>query len=163
MRVNLVTLWILLAGCSPTPDVRPKACDGRVDGVCIASRDHSYSAQYIDRQMDSALQYWNAPASALDGWAIEYTAGEVPCPTALGSGCTWWDDDVKTIVIQTLDVDCPETAQLVHEIGHVLHHDPDHSGPWWNWQAEQHRTWEIVRSPGASPGCSSSLFYVVAP
>ena len=59
-----------------------------------------------------------------------------------------------------LDPSCPETAQLVHEVGHVIHHDGGHSGPWWDWAGEQNATWDMVRTFGASPGCASSRYYL---
>jgi hypothetical protein len=45
-------------------------------------------------------------------------------------------------------------------MGHVIHHDGGHTGPWWDWIGEQNATWDIVRSEGASPGCVQSLYYV---
>jgi hypothetical protein len=147
-----------LAGCLACRDVRPKRCDEVVLGACVASQAGRYDRAALERQLTLALQYWKAPPDLLRGWAIVFTPDPVPCPRSPGSGCTWWDGN-RTIQVQVLDARCPETAQLVHELGHVLHHDPWHWGGWWSWRGEQVATWKIVRGPGASPGCAATRFY----
>jgi hypothetical protein len=129
-------------------------------GVCVVSSARPYEARYVERAIKLALAYWNAPEDALSGWAIAYGTDQIECgATAAASGCSWWDEN-RTIQLQVLDPDCPETAQLVHELGHVIHRDSGHSGPWWNWIGEQNATWDIVRSAGASPGCAQSRYYI---
>jgi hypothetical protein len=162
--VSLLGVLTLLAGCGGAADpvVRPGTCDATVAGACIVGAAPNLDAAHLERQIALALAYWSAPPETLAGWAIVFSPGEVACPTALGSGCTWWDSN-RTIELEVLDAHCLETAQLVHEIGHVIHHDGGHTGPWWNWTAEQDRTWEIVRSPGASPACAASRYYVAKP
>lgn len=161
--------WLLLGagicvGCGgAAPSVRPASCDEVVLGACVASETGRYEADILERQVRLALAYWGAPPERLAGWAIALRAGPVACPTARGTGCTWWDDEVRTIELEVLDTACPETSQLVHEVGHVLHHDGGYAGPWWSWEGEQHRTFEIVRSPGASPGCAASRWYGAPP
>jgi hypothetical protein len=131
-----------------------------ISGVCVSSSVGAYDARYIERSIRGALAYWNAPADALDGWAIVYGTDAISCGSTEGaSGCARWDDN-RTIQLQVLDPGCPETAQLVHEVGHAIHHDGDHEGPWWDWVAEQNATFELVRAAGASPGCAQSRYYV---
>ncbi|HET7752969.1 MAG TPA: hypothetical protein VFK85_03585 [Anaeromyxobacteraceae bacterium] len=140
--------------------MRPSRCDEVVMGACVVSNAQPFEATYVERSIRLALAYWNAPEDTLAGWAIVYGTQEIDCGSTTGaSGCAWWDEN-RTIELQVLDPDCPETAQLVHEIGHVLHHDGGHTGPWWNWTAEQNATWDVVRLPGASPGCAVSRYYV---
>jgi hypothetical protein len=155
---------LLLAGCGGDsgPRVRPSNCETTVAGACIVGASPNLDPQHLERQIRLSLAYWNAPEDALEGWAIVFSPDAVPCPTAPGAGCTWWDGN-KTIEVQALDAHCLETSQLVHEIGHALHHDGGHTGPWWNWTREQDETWEIVRSPDASPGCAASRYYVAKP
>lgn len=159
----VVAVGVVLGGCGGPPDgpdVRPAQCDDVVMGVCVVSNVGAYDAQYIERSVRGALAYWNAPAEALEGWAIVYGPDAISCGSTEGaSGCARWDDN-RTIQLQVLDPDCPETAQLVHEVGHAVHHDGGHSGPWWDWVAEQNATFELVRTPGASPGCAQSRYYV---
>ena len=164
MRHAAALVAALLVGCGgpAEPRVRPGACDSTVAGACIVGAAPGLDAVHLDRQIRLALAYWGAPEDTLHGWAIVFDPGEVPCPTAPGSGCTWWDEN-RTIQLQVLDPKCLETSQLVHEIGHVLHHDRGHTGPWWSWTGEQDRTWEIVRSAGATPGCAASRYYVARP
>jgi hypothetical protein len=155
--------WLaLLAACGTQSGLpRPDHCDQTVLGACVVSETRPADPVQLERQVRAALAYWNAPETTLSGWAIVFKAGAVGCPTALGTGCTSWKDDV--IDLQTLDPDCLEATQLVHEIGHVLHHDPGHTGPWWSWPREQDATWDIVHHPGASPGCAVTRYYVIRP
>lgn len=164
MRARALAIVIVCSGCgAASPGVRPDHCDDVVLGACVASDTGRYEPRVLERDVRLALAYWGAPAELLAGWAIALRSGEVACPTALGSGCTHWDDAVRTIELQVLDPACPETAQLVHEIGHVIHHDPGHGGPWWSWKHEQDATFSIVREPGASPGCARSGYYTTVP
>jgi hypothetical protein len=163
MRRSIV-LFLLAAGCGgePHPVVRPTECDRTVLGACVVGAAPNLDTKYLERQMRLSLAYWNEPEGALEGWAIVFSRDTVPCPTAPASGCTWWDSS-KTIELHALDPDCLEASMLVHEIGHAVHHDRRHTGPWWNWTKEQQQTWEIVRSPDASPGCRASRYYMSRP
>jgi hypothetical protein len=164
MRRLLACASLLLVACGgPAPaDVRPKRCDTTVLGACVVSAGVDYDPEHIERALRLALAYWNVPEDTLSGWAIVFSPGEVTCNGGPGTGCTYWDAN-RTAVVQVLDPRCPETAQLVHELGHVLHHDPGHTGPWWSWTDEQDATWGIVRSPGATTGCTASRYYVQRP
>ena len=158
-----VAAAVLVVGCggeAPGPVVRPSQCDDVVLGVCVVSRAQPVEARYVERSLRLALAYWGASEEALAGWAIVYGTEQIPCgATPAASGCAWWDEN-RTVELQMLDPECPETAQLVHEVGHVLHRDGGHSGPWWDWIGEQNATWDIVRTEGASPGCARSRYYV---
>lgn len=157
-----VCLLALLAACGgPPAGERPDHCDAQVLGTCVVS-DRPVDAAHVERALRLALGYWNAPEGAAAGWAFVFVTGETTCNGAPASGCTHLDGS-RTVTMQVLDPDCIETAQLVHELGHVLHGDPDHRGPWWSWSGEQTETWRVVRSPGASPGCATSAYYVRPP
>lgn len=111
----------------------------------------------VDRALDRALAYWSAPPGALDRWLLTYEDHEVTCNGAPATGCTSWREG--TLRVQVLDPRCPETAQLVHEVGHVVLHDPGHRERAWCWEAEQEATRALVRDPGASAGCAASRYY----
>lgn len=111
----------------------------------------------VDRALGHALAYWSAPAGALDRWLVTYEDHEVACNGERATGCTSWREG--TLRVQVLDPRCPETAQLVHEVGHVVLHDPGHRAAAWCWEAEQEATRALVRGPGASAGCASSPYY----
>lgn len=111
----------------------------------------------IDRALDGALAYWGAPPGVLRGWVITLDDHEVECNGGRASGCCSWRR--ATLLLQALDPGCPETTQLVHELGHVLLHDPDHRDGRWCWEAEQDATLALVRGPGASAGCAHSGYY----
>jgi len=152
--------------CGPPeshPNVPAVACDMRLLGACIISTTSvRYDPSEIERQIRGALAYWNAPEMTLEAYTVVYQPEEITtCGFPDASGCTWWDYHV--IEIEALDPACPETAQLVHEIGHVLHHDPGHRGPWWSWKDEQDATFDLVRELGATPACAASRYYTVRP
>jgi hypothetical protein len=112
----------------------------------------------IDRALDAALGYWSAPPDALDRWLVTFEDHEVDCNGAPASGCTSWRR--ATLRLQVLDPRCPETAQLVHELGHVVLHDAGHREDAWCRGAEQEATRALVRGPGASAGCAGTRYYV---
>lgn len=111
----------------------------------------------VERALGRALAYWSAPAGALDRWLVTYEDHEVACNGARATGCCSWRRG--TLRVQVLDPACPETAQLVHEVGHVLLHDPGHRDARWSWEREQEATRALVRGPGASAGCARSGYY----
>jgi hypothetical protein len=167
MRRVAITL-LLLAACggsepgSSSGGLSSADCDSVVLGVCMKSLGPRYDPRYLERSLRLALQYWNAQEGALAGWRIVYGPTEIACGATTGaSGCARWD--VNVIELQALDPACHETAQLVHEIGHALHRDAGHQGSFWSWSGEQEATWQIVRSPGASPACAVSRYYVARP
>jgi hypothetical protein len=145
----------------PTEHQRPDRCDATVLGSCVVS-DGPLDATHLERTLRLALGSWSASDDALAGWAIVFKAGIVTCNGAPAAGCTYLDGS-RVIEVQALDPECLETAQLVHELGHALHGDTGHAGPWWSWAGEQTQTWSAVRSPGASPGCAASRYYVHRP
>ena len=86
----------------------------------------------LDSTIDEALRYWGGTWAALDGKTITL-AGDlhVPCEGVTeASGC--YDGAIR---VSTRDVatvfDCVEETVLVHEIGHAVIGDPDHTDPRW--------------------------------
>lgn len=115
----------------------------------------------VERALGRALAYWAAPPDALAGWLVTYEDREVDCNGDRASGCASWRRG--TLRLQVLDPACPETAQLVHEVGHVVLHDAGHRDARWCRDAEQEEIRALVRGPGASPGCARSRHYTGAP
>jgi hypothetical protein len=112
----------------------------------------------VERTLDGAMAYWRAPPGVLDRWFLTYEDHEVECNGGRATGCTSWRKG--TLRLQVLDPRCPETAQVVHELGHVILHDPGHRDGAWCRDAEQEATRALVRGPGASPACAASRYYV---
>jgi hypothetical protein len=152
-------------GKRPPPDAcftsEPERCFVSHGAYVMLNGAVARDAAAVDRAMAHALAYWAAPAGVLDGWVLTFEDHEVECNGGRASGCTSWRR--RTLVLQTLDPSCPETAQLVHELGHVVLHDPGHADRRWCREAEQEATRALVRSPGASAGCAASGFYTQPP
>ena len=155
-----------LASCSLRRDAPPDPCFASQPERCFVSHGAwvrldagvAGGRAAVDRALDRALAYWSAPPDALRGWLVGYEDHEVACNGARASGCTSWRRG--TLEVQALDPRCPETAQVVHEVGHVVLHDAGHRDPRWRRDAEQEATRALVREPGASAGCAASRYYV---
>jgi hypothetical protein len=112
----------------------------------------------VDRALTAALAYWSAPPDALARWLVTFEDHEVECNGERATGCTSWRRG--TMRLQVLDPRCPETAQVVHEVGHVVLHDAGHRDAAWCRSTEQEATRALVRGLGASAGCRTSGYYV---
>ena len=172
-RRPLAVAGALLALCAASCRVRrddpPDPCFASEPDRCFVSHgawvvlDRAVARGHaaVDRALDRAIGYWSAPPDALRGWLVTLEDHEVECNGAPASGCTSWRRG--TLRVQVLDPACPETAQLVHELGHVVHQDPGHRERGWCRDAEQEATRELVRGPGASAGCGRSRYYTGPP
>ena len=147
-------------------DAPPDACFAAEPDRCFVSHGAwveldptiAHDRAAVERVLDGALAYWSAPAGALDRWHVTFEDHEVQCNGEPASGCTSWRSG--TLRLQVLDRRCPETAQIVHELGHVVLHDAGHRDGAWCHDAEQEATRVLVRGPGASAGCASTGYYV---
>ena len=163
--VAAIAAGVCAVSCSLERDRPPDACFASEPDRCFVSHGAwvmldgavARDRAAIGRAIDHAIAYWSAPPEVLDRWLITYEDREVECNGGRATGCASWRR--RTLRLQTLDVSCPETAQLVHELGHVVHHDPGHQDARWCRDTEQEATRALVRAPGASAGCAASRYY----
>jgi len=86
----------------------------------------------IDNTVDAALQYWGGSWSDVDGLAVTLVDEQyVDCRGTNALGC--YDGNIR---LTTRDPGigtfaCIEETVLVHEIGHLVIGDPDHTDPRW--------------------------------
>jgi len=86
----------------------------------------------LDNTIDAALQYWGGTWSDVDGKSITLVDDQyLDCNGSSALGC--FDGDIR---ITTRDPGigtfaCIEETVLVHEIGHAVIGDPDHTDPRW--------------------------------
>ncbi len=86
----------------------------------------------IESTVDAALKYWGGSWAQLDGRSITFEGDRfVACGnTSSAIGC--FDGNIR---VSTRDVaftySCVEATALVHEIGHAVIGDPDHTDPRW--------------------------------
>jgi hypothetical protein len=165
-----IALAALVAGVAAAPrpfrrEAPPDPCFAAEPDRCFVShgayvildRGVARDRVAVERALARAIAYWSAPAGVLDRWLVTYEDHEVECNGDRATGCTSWRKG--TLRLQVLDPRCPETAQLVHELGHVVLHDPGHRDAAWCWDTEQEATRALVRGPGASAGCAPSGYY----
>jgi hypothetical protein len=88
----------------------------------------------LERTIDVATAYWGGTRQDLDGEVIEFVDEQNPehCANASALGCY----DGHTISVTTRDPSagtfaCLEQTALVHEIGHAVIGDPNHTDPRW--------------------------------
>jgi hypothetical protein len=86
----------------------------------------------LESTIDVALQYWGGTWAALDGKTITFASDRhVRCEGSTAAmGC--YDGSIR---VSTRDVatvfNCVEETVLVHEIGHAVIGDPQHTDPRW--------------------------------
>jgi hypothetical protein len=90
----------------------------------------------VDAYVESAVAWWGADTSALDGWTIVVRDNPALCGVygnAPAIGCTTWH--TKTIEVQIFTAVCVVDAlpALGHEIGHAVLGPPSgrHEDPRW--------------------------------
>lgn len=88
----------------------------------------------LARTIDIATAYWGGTRQALAGEVIEFVDEQNPshCANASALGCY----DGHTISVTTRDPSsgtflCLEQTALVHELGHAVIGDPNHTDPRW--------------------------------
>ncbi len=125
---------VLAAGCSgaaEAPDfvVRGTGVVVRTDASFARSADF---AQRVESTAGAALEYWGGDWSALEGRLITFDGAAYVTCGEQGNSVGCFDGDIR---ISTQDagqqVRCVEETVLVHEIGHAVIGDADHSDPRW--------------------------------
>ncbi|MGB8932619.1 MAG: hypothetical protein WCC48_15350 [Anaeromyxobacteraceae bacterium] len=89
-------------------------------------------ADRVESTIGAALVYWGGSWRDLDGVTITL-AGEqyVACETPNAIGCNDGDIRVSTRDPSIGTWQCVEQTVLVHEVGHSVIGDPDHTDPRW--------------------------------
>jgi hypothetical protein len=122
----------VLAGCAAeSPDfvVRNVGVQVRTDALFARSGDFPMR---VESTAGAALEYWGGDWSALEGRLITFDgAAYVTCGDQGHSvGC--FDGDIRIFTQDAgQQVRCVEETVLVHEIGHAVIGDADHSDPRW--------------------------------
>ena len=125
---------LLAAGCggsSERPDFQVHGANVLVNSTAAFTRSSDFP-QRVETTLDAALRYWGGDWRALEGRTITFEGDRhVRCGNERGAvGC--FDGDIR---VTTTDVSftyrCVEETALVHEVGHAVIGDPDHTDPRW--------------------------------
>jgi len=125
---------LLLSACAdrgPEPDFVVRGVGLIVDSEAPFTAQPDL-ADRVERTVDAALAYWGGGWEQLGGMSITLSGSRyVDCGGVPGAiGC--FDGDIR---VSTTDVDaafaCVEQTVLVHEIGHAVIGDRDHTDPRW--------------------------------
>lgn len=126
---------LALASCSSTgaatPDFVVRGASVVVNSSAPFTRHADFPAR-VESTVEEALQYWGGTWASLEGKTITFDGDQhVRCEGTLEAiGC--YDGSIR---VSTRDVsstfNCVEETVLVHEIGHAVIGDPDHTDPRW--------------------------------
>lgn len=127
----LLTALAACGGTEPQPDfvVRSAAIVLRSDAPFT---QHGDLPERIESTIEAALEYWGGDWSHLSGRTITFEGTRyVQCGSSTSAiGC--FDGDLR---VSTRDIaftyQCVEQTVLVHEIGHAVIGDPNHTDPRW--------------------------------
>ena len=123
---------LLLAACGGggAPGTRP-GLRVVVESDAAFTKAPDFESRLYDT-VDVALRYWGGSWSDVDGRSITlFDTAYVACGAGEALGC--YDGDIR---LTTVDpgagtFTCIEQTTLVHEIGHAVLGDPDHTDPRW--------------------------------
>jgi len=129
----LLALAALSCGGSkgPTPDFFVRGAGVIVQSTAPFTQRPDLPAR-IESTVDAALAYWGGSWRILEGRTITLEGDQhVACAGATDAiGC--YDGDIR---VSTRDASfafyCVEETVLVHEVGHAVIGDPDHTDPRW--------------------------------
>ena len=126
---------LVLAACGSSgqgPDFYVRGVGVTVNTTAPFATAKDFPAR-VESTIDAALSYWGGTWQDLQGWTITFDGAQhVPCgdvPDALG--CADGSISLSTRDPSLGTWDCVEQTVLVHEIGHAVIGDPDHTDPRW--------------------------------
>jgi len=135
-----VALGLLLAACGGPGDSASSATPAQsVNGLSVvveSDAPFAHAADFDDRvqsTLDAALAYWGGTWALVDHHVLRLVdAPTVDCAGRESLGCF----DGTELRLTTKDpgmgtVDCIEQTVLVHEIGHLVIGDVNHTDPRW--------------------------------
>jgi hypothetical protein len=114
-----------------TPSLSIKSVDVFLDTSAAFARAPDFPAR-LESTIDASLRYWGGAWSELEGRSVTFVDDPaVPCHGMEALGC--FDGDIR---VTTRDPSlgtfaCVEETVLVHEIGHAVIGDPNHTDPRW--------------------------------
>jgi hypothetical protein len=126
-----------IASCG-LPNKPPSEPDFAVRDVSVVVRSDAPFTQAsdfparVESTLDAALDYWGGNWNQLAGRSITFEAAQtVPCGSHRSAfGC--FDGDIRlTTRDPAFTFSCVEQTVLVHEVGHAVIGDPNHTDPRW--------------------------------
>jgi hypothetical protein len=136
-RTPLLAMGIALAACGGPGAAQDASSAGGVTVSVQTTAPFASAPDFavrLDDTIDVALAYWGGTRQDLAGKTIELVDEQNPhvCSNAGALGCY----DGRTLAVTTRDPStgtflCVEQTALVHEIGHLVIGDPDHTDPRW--------------------------------
>ncbi len=131
---SFVLLALLaLAACSgASPDFYVHGTGVIVDSAAAFTKSPDFPAR-IESTVDAALKYWGGSWKSLEGLTIRLEGAQyVHCgDSADAIGCTDGNIRVSTRDPSLGTWHCVEETVLVHEVGHAVIGDPNHTDPRW--------------------------------
>ena len=130
-RMGIVVALVLASCGGPSPDFTVRGTGIVVRSDAAFTKQPDFPSR-VESTVEVALDYWGGSWKDLDGKTITFEGAQhVKCGDKSGAvGC--YDGDIR---VSTRDIGfmfyCVEETTLVHEVGHAVIGDPDHSDPRW--------------------------------
>ncbi len=149
-RAVVIAVFAVAAACCPPI---PQDCIGFVEGACVVldSKDPATITSADLARIDAALveggRFWDVnPARVLSGYTIVlHGSTRAVCDGNDTKGCCHWE-------CHRIDLGTPDGSEAciewsaIHELGHAVIRDPDHSDP--RWHAVCHACFGVLYCPG---------------
>ncbi len=131
----LLALLVVLAACgggSPQPDFVVHGTGVIVQSAAPFTKGADFPAR-IESTVDAALSYWGGDWKSLEGSTITLEDSQhVHCGSSSDAiGCQDGNIRVSTRDPSLGTWDCVEETVLVHEVGHAVIGDTNHTDPRW--------------------------------
>jgi hypothetical protein len=133
-RIGAVLALAILAGCGgevEAPDLVVRNTGVRIRTDAAFARNPDFPTR-VESTAQAALEYWGGDWDSLDGRVITFEGAAYVACGSQGNSVGCFDGNLR---VSTQDagqqVRCVEETVLVHEIGHAVIGDAEHTDPRW--------------------------------
>jgi len=129
---SLAVVALAACGGSAAPEFQVQGVSVSVRSDATFTQRQDFPAR-IERTLAVALHYWGGSWSSLEGVRVVFDGGaHVTCSGEAGAtGCYQGGEISVTTSDAAFPYYCVEETVLVHEVGHAVIGDPDHTDPRW--------------------------------
>jgi hypothetical protein len=113
------------------PEFTVRGADVVVNSTAAFTRSSDFPGR-VESTVAAALRYWGGDWSQLDGRTISFEGERNVRCTGHDNAVGCFDGNIRVTTRDvTFTYSCVEETALVHEVGHAVIGDPDHTDPRW--------------------------------